>query len=417
MASTFDALLRLELQQTGENANTWGEKTNTNLELIADAIAGSTSISIAGTGDYTLSTANAAIDQARKMFITLTGVLTGARAIIVPSNSKVYVIYNNTSGAFAVTVKTSSGVAATVPQGFLSLVVCNGTDCFTVNEVNRVSKTGDTMTGQLTLPGNPTNALHAATKAYVDAASGTDLSNYYTRAEANAQFVDTAGDTMTGFLTLHANPTNSLHAVTKQYVDGLLSGSTIPTGVIVMWSGSVLGVPAGWSLCNGANGTPDLRDRFIVGAGSAFQPGTTGGNVSVATNTTGAHTHTGSAATAGAHTHGGGSTGSTTLTINQIPSHDHAPLSPFTQFLQGAPFQTQDSIRGLTENNDTFNETWFSRPVKTATTGGGQGHTHTIASDGSHSHSLTIGSAGDHSHTIADIRPPYFALAYIMKTA
>jgi hypothetical protein len=415
MASTFDALLRLELQQTGENANTWGEKTNTNLELIADAIAGSTSISIAGTGDYTLSTANAAIDQARKMFITLTGVLTGARAIIVPSNSKVYVIYNNTSGAFAVTVKTASGVAATVPQGYLSLVVCNGTDCFAVNEVNRVSKAGDTMTGALTLPGDPTNALHAATKGYVDAATGTDLSNYYTKAESDAKFLDVAGDTMTGFLTLNANPTSNLHAATKQYVDGLIGGSTIPSGVITMWSGSVFGVPAGWALCNGANGTPDLRDRFVIGAGSAFSPNATGGTVAKTTNTVAGHNHAGStAATGGSHSHGG-STGSTTLTISQIPSHDHAPLSPYTQFLQGAPFQTQDSIRGLTGSNDTFNETWFSRPIKTATTGGGGGHTHTISTDPGHTHSLSMTTDGAHSHTIDDIRPPFLALAYIMK--
>lgn len=413
MASTFDALLRLELQQTGENANTWGEKTNTNLELIADAIAGSISINVAGTGDFTLSTANAAIDQARKMYITLTGVLTGARAIIIPASSKIYVIYNNTSGAFATTIKTASGVAATLPQGYVTIVACNGTDCIAVNEVNRVSKTGDTMTGALTLPGDPTNALHAATKGYVDAATGTDLSNYYTKSESDAQFVGTAGDTMTGFLTLHANPTNNLHAATKQYVDGLISGSTIPAGVITMWSGSVLGVPTGWALCNGANGTPDLRDRFVVGAGSSLSPGQFGGNVSLTTSSAGTHTHSGSTSSTGAHTHSG-ATGSTTLTINQIPSHDHGPLSPNTKFMQGAPTSQPDSLNGF-DGGIGFNEQWWTRPEKTGATGGGQGHTHTISSDGTHSHTLSINSDGAHTHTISDGRPPYFALAYIMK--
>ena len=46
---------------------------------------------------------------------------------------------------------------------------------------------------------------------------------------------------------------------------------TLPTGVIVMWSGAVSTVPSGWALCNGQNGTPDLRDRFIVGAGSSWR--------------------------------------------------------------------------------------------------------------------------------------------------
>lgn len=52
---------------------------------------------------------------------------------------------------------------------------------------------------------------------------------------------------------------------------------TIPTGVIVMWSGAANAIPSGWALCNGANGTPDLRNRFIVGAGSSYSVGATGG--------------------------------------------------------------------------------------------------------------------------------------------
>src|SRR3989338_5938906 len=52
---------------------------------------------------------------------------------------------------------------------------------------------------------------------------------------------------------------------------------TVPTGVIVMWSGSVDSIPSGWSLCDGTNGTPDLRDRFVMGAGSSLEIGVTGG--------------------------------------------------------------------------------------------------------------------------------------------
>lgn len=53
--------------------------------------------------------------------------------------------------------------------------------------------------------------------------------------------------------------------------------------MIVMWSGSIVSIPAGWVLCDGANGTPDLRDKFIVGAGGTYNPGDTGGAAS--------HTH------------------------------------------------------------------------------------------------------------------------------
>ena len=57
----------------------------------------------------------------------------------------------------------------------------------------------------------------------------------------------------------------------------------IPSGVVVEWYGSIASIPAGFVLCNGANGTPDLRDRFIVGAGSLYSVHDTGGNVN--------HTH------------------------------------------------------------------------------------------------------------------------------
>jgi len=64
-------------------------------------------------------------------------------------------------------------------------------------------------------------------------------------------------------------------------------------GMIMLWAGEVVDIPAGWTLCDGSNDTPDLRDKFIVGAGDAYNPGDEGGAAS--------HIHTG---TAPAHTHG-----------------------------------------------------------------------------------------------------------------
>ena len=51
----------------------------------------------------------------------------------------------------------------------------------------------------------------------------------------------------------------------------------VPTGFIGMWSGSASTIPTGWALCDGTNGTPNLTDRFVLGAGKAYQPGATGG--------------------------------------------------------------------------------------------------------------------------------------------
>ncbi|MBI4717017.1 MAG: tail fiber protein [Planctomycetes bacterium] len=54
----------------------------------------------------------------------------------------------------------------------------------------------------------------------------------------------------------------------------------VPAGVIVMWSGTRSNIPSGWALCDGANGTPDLRDRFVYGISASEEPGSTGGNLS-----------------------------------------------------------------------------------------------------------------------------------------
>ena len=56
-----------------------------------------------------------------------------------------------------------------------------------------------------------------------------------------------------------------------------VSGAALPSGLIVMWSGALSNIPAGWTLCNGANGTPNLQDKFIVGAGNTYAVGATGG--------------------------------------------------------------------------------------------------------------------------------------------
>jgi hypothetical protein len=77
------------------------------------------------------------------------------------------------------------------------------------------------------------------------------------------------------------------------------SSSTLPTGMILLWSGSIGSIPSGYLLCDGTNSTPDLRDRFVIGAGSSYSVNQTGGTADAIVVS---HTHTATAVDAG-HTH------------------------------------------------------------------------------------------------------------------
>lgn len=138
--------------------------------------------------------------------------------------------------------------------------------------------------------------------------------------------------------------------------------AAVPTGVITMWSGLVSAVPAGWYLCDGTNGTPDLRDTFVFGASVDGDVNVTGGSAD-AVNVS--HTHTGATNTTG--------------------SHSHSYTSPAT--------------------SSNYASSSNSGPNTTASRSTG--------SSGNHSHSLTIDSSGE-SGTNKNL-PPYMKLAYIMK--
>lgn len=129
MPSTYSTNLALELIGTGDQAGTWGATTNTNLgTLIEQAISGYVTQAITDGADTVITIPNGSTGVARNMFIECTGVLTAARNLVVPSNKKLYFIYNNTTGGYAVTVKVSGQTGVSVPSGKKILLVCDGTD-------------------------------------------------------------------------------------------------------------------------------------------------------------------------------------------------------------------------------------------------------------------------------------------------
>ena len=128
--TTYSSLLRLTLQDVGENSTTWGTVANNGVfKLLEDAIAGLASIGLAG-GNVTLSSNNGSTDQSREMILSLTGALGAARSVTVPSLSKVYLVINLTTGAQNVTVKTAAGSGVVIPSTGAVWVYCDGVDCF-----------------------------------------------------------------------------------------------------------------------------------------------------------------------------------------------------------------------------------------------------------------------------------------------
>ena len=115
MATTYSTDLKLAIMATGENAGTWGQITNTNLNLLQQSITGYQSISIAGGAQTTaLTMSNGAVSNARNAVIKLTGTITGNQIVTIPDGiSKIYTVVNGTTGAFTVQFKTVSGTGVT----------------------------------------------------------------------------------------------------------------------------------------------------------------------------------------------------------------------------------------------------------------------------------------------------------------
>ncbi len=174
--------------------------------------------------------------------------------------------------------------------------------------------------------------------------------------------------------TIGATMTDTTLPTSKAVRD--LVNQTMPIGSIIMWSGGTsnpkIDMPTGWALCDGNNGTPDLRNRFVLGKGTQ-NVGATGGSATV------------------------------TLTTDQIPAHSHG---------------------ASTGNAGSHNHTTTTgHPTKGNISYYGSGNENLLGSNDS----TTTGAAGDHSHSVTvsntgggaahDNMPPYYVLAYIMRVS
>jgi len=183
MASSYSTDLQLELMVTGENAGTWGDKTNTNLNLLQQAIVGYQEIDVAS-ADVTLTMSQAAISNARNMVLKLTGTLAANRNVNVPDGiEKTYIIVDGTTRAgFSLTIKTVSGTGVAIPAAKSVIVYADGTN---VNDVFFLKDVVEDTTPQLggNLDANGNNILIDSTN-FIGDENGNEQIKFATTASA-----------------------------------------------------------------------------------------------------------------------------------------------------------------------------------------------------------------------------------------
>lgn len=238
-----------------------------------------------------------------------------------------------------------------------------------------------------------TNSLHllnGAGNSYISASTSSVASTIVER-DANSEVRASA---FIGNLQGNSDSTTKLATGRSIGLTGAVTGSAkfdgtedisinvepipvLPTGIITLWYGSLLDIPNGWVLCDGRNNTPDLRDRFVMGAGGLHDPRSNGGSTDV------------------------------TIGLNHMPMHQHSisesshnhlfPGDDQLSFANGAGGWTNRSVAGFgydaTSEGGGGGRIWVTTDAKTGIT--------------------TTNAEGDGDPM--EIMPPYYALAYIMK--
>ena len=324
MASTYSDRLKLELMETGANANTWGNNTNTNLQTVDAFSAGYLSKSVAGSANVTLTTANAdPTAESSNKVIEFTGTLTGDITVFIPAVENNYIFFNNTSGAFTLTVAPTGHGAngSAIVQGAHTVQYCTGTsvvDLF-ANSLGNLSVKGTAnVVGATTFNDN------------VSVASGKNI-------------------TVNSAITL--NP-NGLVTATSYTGNGAGLTGVDPFEANTSMIFNQASAPTGWTKQTGA-ALANTAMSVVTGTG-----GGTGGSDSFYST----FASTRNTDISGATVSVSGTVGGTTLSTPQIPSHSHTSAQRSGQAV--GPFQNA-SAQYVSPSDGS-----------TSSTGGGSSHSH-----------------------------------------
>tara|TARA_R100000700_G_scaffold8662_1_gene12643 strand:- start:8354 stop:9562 length:1209 start_codon:yes stop_codon:yes gene_type:complete len=359
MSSTFTTNLRLNKQGDGDNPNSWGQVLNNGvISLVDDAVAGYTTISVGTTATVTLTENQGSGDQARSAFLEIKGSVGGSHSIInvlIPNNSKSYVVRNSVSYASAgadVILKVAGNTGVTIRPTENQFVITNGTSVFNVapTEFSSLTVTGAaTFESTVTVEGNGTFKGQVSTNS--DMAVG-------------GNFAVSGGSTFSGTVTIagaNVQAANAKVCASAFHGDGsnLTGIVAMPTGAVVPFGGS--SAPTGFLLCAGQAvsrstysalfgvisttygagdesstfNIPDLRGRVVAG-----QDDMGGSSADRLTGLTGGVDGDTLAATGGAETH--------VLTTAQLATHTHGA----TKFYNSDPGLTNTRFSLVTEQTD-----------------------------------------------------------------
>jgi hypothetical protein len=263
---------------TGENAGTWGDITNTNLNILQQSIAGYQTVALNATTGATLTFTNGALSDGKNAVLKLTGTLTSSVNVIIPDSGsgtapeKVYLIENGTTGAFAVTVKTTSGTGVTfgTTDKGKRLLYSDGTNIVDSALQNLSSDYAPTLSANLST--NSKNIVVASTYGIIDAnaneqllftqtASATNEITIANAAAGNSPVISaTGGDTNVG-LTL--TPKGDVSRITlngESKIFGVFENATISTTFVTSFSYDILTQAVYFqNVALGSNFTVNLR--------------------------------------------------------------------------------------------------------------------------------------------------------------
>jgi len=366
MASTYSTSLKIQLMGNGEDSGTWGSISNTNWNLIEQAVSGVQSIVMAN-ANYTLTNLNGVSDEARNMVLVVTGTNSAIYQIIAPLNqTKMYVISNQTTGGYAITIGASSGSIVTIPNGVTAQVYTDGTNFYS-------AQTGSA--GNFNVNGTLT-------------ASGVTDTGSLT---VGSTLAVTGTSTFTGAVALNGGGTSTTPSVgdssTKIATTAFVTQNSILTGALLMWP--TASAPSGYLSCDGTavSRTTYAALYAVVGTTFGVGDGSTTFNLPNYTNrmpygaTVGTTGGTADAVVV-SHTH------TATSTVSD-PSHSHS--FPNTAIAQGNSGQ-----QGRTDGSQA------------SSMGGTNGATTGISVSTTNS---TTGVSGVNQNL-----PPYLGINFIIKT-